>query len=312
MGLSVLLVETPGPLTTVQDLGRPGHRAYGVPPSGALDRFALSAANRLVGNQSGAPGLECVAAGPALRALRPCLLAVTGADFGATVNDEPAPDWTAIHLSEGDQLRFTGRRAGGRCYIALAGGIAADRWLGSAATYLLIARGGLLGRPLRAGDRLELSAEPPRPLVAGRHLPASRRPAYDAEVELLAIPGPHHSRLDRASRSLFWKQPFVVSQESDRMGFRLEGAELRLKGRDLLSLALTFGAVQVPPSGNPILLMADHQTAGGYPVVAGVARASLPLAAQLLPGDRLGFRQSTPAVALAAWRSLNEALESID
>jgi antagonist of KipI len=307
----VLRVESPGPLTTVQDLGRPGHREYGVPPSGAIDRFALSAANRLVGNPAGAAGLEAVIAGPAMVALRPCLVAVAGADFGVTVNGEEAPAWTGIHLLEGDRLAFAGRRLGGRCYIAVAGGIAGERWLGSAATFLLIERGGLEGRTLRRGDQLALAADPPRPLVAGRHLPARFRPAYAPEVEVMALPGPQHSRLERASRTRFWKESFEISRDSDRMGFRLEGPELAVTGRDILSLGLTFGAVQLPRSGHPILLMADHQTAGGYPVIAGVVRASIPLAGQLLPGDHLRFRNVTPAAALAAWREMNAALESI-
>lgn len=307
---AVLKVEKPGLFTTIQDLGRPGHRAFGVPPCGAMDRFALAAANRLVGNPDGAAGLECALSGPVLVALEGCLLAATGADFGMTVNGEEAPGWTGVYLSAGDRLSFSGRRSGARAYLALAGGLAGDRWLGSVATYMLTSRGGL-GRALRTGDELAAASEPPRPTIAGRHLSSRLRPPYSREAVLRAIPGPHFARVARTSRAPLWKNPFEVSKDSDRMGYRLVGNEIELTGRDILSLGLTMGAVQLPNSGEPILLMADHQTAGGYPVVLGVARADLPVAAQLLPGDQLNFREVTVGAAQDAWRELHSALDTI-
>ena len=306
----VLKVEKPGLFTTIQDLGRPGHRAFGVPPCGAMDRFALSAANRLVGNPDGAAALECALNGPTLVALEGSLVAVTGADFGMTVNGQAAPTWTGVYLSAGDQLAFTSRRSGARAYIALAGGLAGDRWLGSFSTYLLTGRGGL-GRALRAGDELARAAEPPRPTIAGRHLSSRLRPPYGREATLRAVPGPHFARVPRSSRPQLWKQPFEVSKDSDRMGYRLVGNPIETTGKDILSLGLTMGAVQLPNSGEPILLMADHQTAGGYPVVLGVARVDLPLAAQLLPGDRLRFAEVKVAEAQDAWRQLRAALDTI-
>jgi len=143
-------VEKPGLLTTVQDLGRPGHRKFGVPPSGAMDRFALAAANRLVGNPDGVAGLECALNGPVLLARQPCLVAVTGADFTPSVNGAEVPLWTGVYLAAGERLSFAGRKWGARCYIAVAGGLAASRWLGSLATYLLVGKGGFDGRALEA------------------------------------------------------------------------------------------------------------------------------------------------------------------
>lgn len=306
-----LVVEKPGPLTTIQDLGRQAHRSFGVPPSGAMDRFALAAANRLVGNPEGAAALECSVGGPTLLALQGCLLAVTGGDFGAQIDGESVPLWTSVYLAEGERLSFSGRRAGARVYIAIAGGLAASQWLGSAATFLLVERGGLDGRPLRTGDRLGLASEPPRPQVSGRSLAESRLPHYSREPVLGALPGPHLTRLKPASRRQLWREAFEVGRDSDRMGYRLEGPALEVTGRELLSLGLAFGALQVPSSGSPILLMADHQTAGGYPVALGVARAWLPLAAQLLPGDRLSFRQVDATAALESWRKQRAALEAI-
>ncbi|TMC12425.1 MAG: biotin-dependent carboxyltransferase [Chloroflexi bacterium] len=309
--MAVLLVEKPGLLTTVQDLGRPGHRAFGVPPSGALDRFALAAANRLVGNPEGAAGLECALNGPLLLALEPCLIAVTGADFTPCVNGGEIPLWTGVYLAAGERLSFSGRRGGARCYVAVAGGLAGKRWLGSLSTYLLVEKGGFDGRTLEAGDELELAGTPPRPLVSGRHLSRRLLPDYGREPVLAALPGPHYARLARASRTALWKSSFEVTRDADRMGFRLDGPQLEVTGRELLSLGLTMGAVQLPLGGQPILLMADHQTAGGYPVVVGVARAALPLAAQLLPGDRLSFAEVGLAEAQDAWRRLRRSLEEI-
>jgi antagonist of KipI len=308
---AVLRVEKPGLLTTIQDLGRPGHRKFGVPPSGAMDRFALAAANRLVGNPDGAAGLECALNGPVLLALQPCLVAVTGADFTPSVNGAEVPLWTGVYLAAGERLSFAGRKWGARCYIAIAGGLAGSRWLGSLATYLLVEKAGFDGRTLEAGDVLSLAARAPRPLIAGRHLSRRLLPEYSREPVLAAVAGPHHTRLNRASRTVLLKSSFAVSRDADRMGFRLEGPQLELSGSELLSIGLTMGAVQLPIGGQPILLMADHQTAGGYPVILGVARASLPLAAQLLPGDRLSFREVGVAAAQEEWRRLRGALEQI-
>ena len=310
----VLKVEKPGLFTTLQDLGRPHHRSSGVPVGGAMDRFALVAANRLVGNPDGAGALEIALAGPTLVALRGCLVAITGGDLQPAVNGEEVPGWTSLYLAEGDRLSFGARRLGARAYLALAGGIAGDRWLGSVSLYRLVARGGIQGRPLRAGDELELAADPPRPMVTDRSLAERFHPPYSgrggAEVE--AIPGPQlSSHLSPASRKLFFSQSYELTTDADRMGFRLEGEPLEISGPEMISFGLAFGCVQVPWSGKPILLMADHQTAGGYPVAAGVIRADLPLAAQLLPGDRLRFRETTIEAAQLRWRELRAGLDEI-
>jgi antagonist of KipI len=276
-----------------------------------MDRFALAAANRLVGNPEGAAALECALNGPVLLALEACLIAVTGADFTPTLNGTEIPSWTGVYLPAGERLAFAGRRWGARCYVAVAGGLAANRWLGSHSTYLLVEKGGYDGRTLEAGDRLALAAAAPRPLIAGRHLSRRFLPGYSREPGLVTVAGPHLNRLSRPSRAAVWKSTFEVSRDADRMGYRLEGPGLDLSGRELLSIGLTAGAVQLPMGGQPILLMADHQTAGGYPVILGVGRASLPLAAQLLPGDRLSFREATLAEAQLEWRRLRDVLDEI-
>jgi antagonist of KipI len=297
-------------LTTVQDLGRLNAVSAGVPPGGAMDRFAHSAANLIVGNEPGQATLECTLSGPDLVAEHACLIAITGADFDPHINGAAAPAWTGIFLSAGDRLTFEGRRAGARSYIAVAGGIQADRWLGSLSTYLMAAHGGIHGRPLKSGDVLTTAGEPRRPAVAGRRVAAQLRPAYDDHT-LQAIAGPHLKRLNLGGRRLLFEAPYRLSRDADRMGYRLEGPPLVGTGEELLSFGLVAGAVQVPHSGQPILLMADHQTAGGYPVVATVVSAALPIAAQLLPGDELRLAEVTAERAHQMRKALESALDSL-
>jgi antagonist of KipI len=292
---AVLHVVEPGLFTTVQDLGRPNAIAAGVPPGGAMDRFAHRAANLLVGNPESDATLECTLTGPHLKAERACVVAITGADLDPKVNGASVPMWTGIFIGDGDRLTFGGRRAGGRAYIAVAGGIQADRWLGSASTNLMAARGGAGGRSLKAGDVIN-SAREAALTVSGRNLPERLHPRY-FDHTLLAIPGPHVRRLDPDGRRLLFGAGFKVGREADRMGYRLDGPTLATSGDELLSFGLTAGALQVPHSGQPILLMADHQTAGGYPVVATVVSASMPVAGQLVPGDELQFAEVRLEVA---------------
>jgi antagonist of KipI len=306
----VLSVKKPGHLTTVQDLGRPQAMSSGVPPGGAMDRFAHRAANLLVGNDEGAATLECTLNGPELVATRPCMVAITGADFDPRVNARPVPMWTSIDLREGDELSFASRRWGARAYIALAGGTAGDRWLGSLSTSLLLERGGTHGRPLRAGDVIEVTGLPTRLADSGRRLGADLRPDYALHT-LHAIAGPHVRRLTVDSRKALFGSAFTVTRDADRMGYRLEGPSLDASGDELLSFGLVAGAVQVPRSGQPILLMADHGTAGGYPVVATVTGAAMPVAAQLLPGDELIFAEVSVETALRMRAAQREALDSL-
>jgi antagonist of KipI len=303
-------VEKPGLFTTVQDLGRPNAIVAGVQAGGAMDRFAHAAANLLVGNDPAAAALECTVRGPVLVADQACAVAITGADFDAHVNGATAPAWTSLSLGPGDRLTFAGRREGARMYIAVAGGFEADRWLGSFSTNLMAGRGGMHGRPLRAGDTLAIAGDASRQARAGRSMPPELRPAY-RDHTLHAIAGPHLKRLDADSRAALFHVSYELSAGSDRMGYRLEGPRLVVTGEELLSFGLVAGAIQVPHGGKPILLMADFQTAGGYPVVATVVSASLPIAAQLLPGDELQLVSVTPDRAQKMRKALVAALETI-
>ncbi len=306
---AALEVLEPGVLTTVQDLGRPHAVAAGVPPGGAMDRFAHSAANLLVGNDPSAATLECTVVGPRLVATAASLVALTGADLAPTVNGDAIDLWSAIVLAEGDELRFGGRRTGARCYVALAGGVAGDRWLGSRSTYLRAGRGGVEGRALVAGDAIVAAGEPARAADPGRTLAPRLRPRYSGQLH--AIRGPHAGRLGSEALAALFGAPFTVTPASDRMAYRLAGPPLDAPGGDVVSFAVVMGAVQLPPGGEPILLMADHQTAGGYPVVATVVSASLPSAAQLAPGDRLTFIDTTFEAAVSMRAAQRAALDSL-
>lgn len=304
-----LRVLSGGVLTTVQDRGRHTLRRYGVPQSGALDPLALALANRLLDNPLDAAALEITAGGAAFEVLAPTLLAVTGGDLGALLDDDLLPLWTAVFARPGAQIRFMGRRQswGARAYLAVAGGLDLPLVLGSRSTYLAGGFGGLAGRALQTGDLLaSLRAADALPL-AGRSCPIDARPRYTAEPALRLLPGPHLDRFVPDALDLLLSRPFTINASANRMGYRLDGPPLRYAAPcSLPSLGVLPGVIQVPPDGSPILLMADAQTTGGYPIIGVVIEPDLALAAQLLPGDRLCFRLTTRDAAIAARREVQQ------
>jgi biotin-dependent carboxylase-like uncharacterized protein len=256
-----------------------------------MDQFALRAANVLVGNPPTAALLELTAGGVDLQLERPALIALTGADLGATLDDRPLPLWTSLLASRGARLRLRGRRTnwGARAYLALAGGLTLPPVLGAAATDLAGGFGGWHGRPLRAGDQIPFAALP-TPLLTplGHYWPVAQRPAYGAVPTLRFIAGPHQHCFAPKHYTALTQNEFRISATSNRIGYRLEGVRIpHLRPTSLPSLGVIPGTLQVPPDGQVILLMADAQTTGGYPVFGVVISADLPLAAQLLPGDQL-------------------------
>ena len=275
-----------------------------------MDRFAHIAANLIVGNDPSAATLECTVRGPRLRALDSCVLAVAGADFELRLNGEEAPPWTSIALEAGDQLAFGARRSGARAYVALAGGVAGDRWLGSLSTNLMVARGGMHGRALMVGDDLSIAYRPEQSPIATHQLPPDLRPDYHDHT-LRVVIGPHFERMSAASRGWLLESAFTLTTDSNRMGYRLDGPRLEAPGAELLSFGLVAGVVQLPGGGQPILLMADHQTAGGYPVIAVVVSASMSVSAQLLPGDELRFQEVDIETALSLRAGQRAVLDSI-
>jgi biotin-dependent carboxylase-like uncharacterized protein len=299
-----LEVLSGGALATVQDDGRPGALRHGVPRGGAMDRFAALAANRLVGNPPGAAVVEVTAGGAAFAVLRPTLLAVAGAALGVSLDDEPLPLWTTVLARAGTVLALPRREHGwgARAYLAIGGGIAASLVLGSRATHLPGHFGGVAGRPLRPGDMLASEGPGGDPLViAGRTWPEGARPPYGPVPTLRFVPGPHTAHFAPGALEAVAGATLRVSDSSNRMGYRLEGARASYVGpTSIASLGVIPGVIQVPPNGAPILLMADAQTTGGYPVLGVVLAPDLPLAAQLLPGDHLHLAPVELEEALAA------------
>lgn len=291
---------------SIQDTGRPGYRHLGVPLSGALDAVWLALANTLAGNDVAAAAIEVRLLGPSLRAHDPCIVALAG-EFAATIIDasgqsRQAANWRGHALSPGETL-VAGNLRSGIGYVAIAGGIDVPSVLGSRSTYARAGIGGMGGRNLAAGDLLMTGA-------AGHHAPRCLpAPPGVPHGPLRVLPGPHRSRFPDESWSTFLDAEFRVGREADRMGLRLDGPTMgHVGGADIVSEAVTPGAIQVPGDGRPIVLLADCQTVGGYAKIATVIGADLPRLAHLLPGQTLRFALVDMAAALAARREQSVAL----
>ncbi len=307
----MLEVEDPGLLLTLQDRGRPGLAHLGVPPSGACDPWGLAVANVLAGAPPDGVATELTLGGAELRVVDACVVSLAGADLGAERDDgRPLRAGVVHHLPAGARIRFAGSSTGMRAYLGLAGGIAADRVLGSASTTLPGGLGGVDGRALRAGDRLvpirrgDLEA-------AGRAWPSHAAPhPADEPGPVGFIPGPDLRHLAPDALAAIEAAAWIVGRASDRMGIRLEGPALPAGG-EILSHPVIPGAIQVPGDGRPIVLLVDGPTIGGYPVAGVVARAGLPRLGQARPGDVLRLTPQDPSEAQAARRAQLHSLASV-
>jgi biotin-dependent carboxylase-like uncharacterized protein len=295
--MASLKVIRPGMLTTVQDLGRWGHQDAGVPVAGPMDTYSHRRANRLAGNPDGAAALEVTLLGPELESDSDVVCAVAGAQFALTVNGAPVDADRPFVAPAGARVRFGARRSGTRATLAVRGGFDVLATLGSRATSLVSRMGPFGGRALAAGDVLPIGAAGP---VGNRGAgPPMTMPAGGARLRIVL--GPHDAMFTPEAIGTLLGSRFTVTPQSNRMGYRLEGPAVRpLGAADILSDATPIGSLQVPASGQPILLMADRQTTGGYPKIATVISADLPLAGQLAPGDWIQFAACTRAVAIAA------------
>jgi biotin-dependent carboxylase-like uncharacterized protein len=309
--VSVLLVHDAGPLTTVQDPGRPGYLRVGIPASGPMDPDAFVLANRLVGNPDGAAALECTLIGPRVEFADDRLVAITGADMPAALNGSTVSRWQSVPVGAGDVLRLGPARAGVRAYLAVSGGIDTPPALGSRATYVRGRLGGLAGRPLAKGDRLPLgAATPARP---GR-IRAGHVPDYSAEPRIRVVLGPQDDRFTARGIAAFLEGPYEMTPQSDRMGARLRGPVIEhTRGHDIISDGVPLGGIQVVGDGQPIVLLADRQSTGGYTKIATVCSFDIGRLGQVKPGQRLTFTQIGLAEAHAersAWRRRrDEAVE---
>jgi antagonist of KipI len=278
-----ITVVRAGMLTTVQDLGRRGHRAAGVPLGGAMDPMAARLTNLLVGNAEDAAVLEFTLLGPELEFAVEATIALGGGDFGV------GPLWQPLHVKAGDRVKFGAARAGCRGYLAVAGGFDVPLVLGGRGTYLRAGLGGFEGRALRDGDVLRATEVDRRP-VGRWHIDERILPAYGGTPTVRVLPGAQAGEFGVA----WLEHAFTVSPKSDRMGVRLTGPMVeRDNANDLVSSCVAPGTVQVPPDGQPIVLMADAQTIGGYPQLAHVISVDLPVIAQLRPGDTVRFASVT-------------------
>jgi len=284
----VIRVLDAGPLTTVQDGGRAGQLRYGIPPSGPVDRRAFVIANRLAGNDGGAAGLECTVMGPRFEMQAACAIAVTGADMPVTVNGSEAPSWAAIDVKPGDVVKIGAARAGVRGYVAFAGGLDVPVVLGSRSTYIRGRLGGVEGRAVRRDDVLRLL-----PAAAPRRHAVMReaRPDFSGDPELRVVLGPQADRFTDDGIAALLGGAYEMLPQSDRMGARLRGPKIaHARGHDIISDGIPLGGIQVPGDGQPIVLLVDRQSTGGYTKVATVCSFDIARIGQVKPGQRVRFR----------------------
>ena len=298
--MSSLLVESAGLQTTVQDLGRPGFGPEGVSASGAADPVALRLGNLLVENQPGVAGLELTLVGGSFVFPDGAVIAITGADLGATVNGRPLEMWASHTLEPGTKLMFGATRNFARGYLAIAGGIQVDPFLGSASTHVLSGLGGFEGRALRKGDRLRIGKASKK--VRRRRITLAALYAFKPRKVLRVTEGPQADWFSEAAKRIFYRDVFRVSEESDRVGLRLEGPVLDgSTAREIITEGVSLGAVQVTTSGQPIILFVEQQTTGGYPKIANIIAADLHRIGQLRPRAEIRFQRTSLAVARSLW-----------
>lgn len=303
-------VLDPGPMTTVQDLGRFGYQAYGVPVSGVLDQFSARVANWLVGNPAGAALLEATFMGPRLEVGGEFQVALTGAEATVLLNGEQVETWKAFRVRPGDELSVRHAKTGMRVYLAITGGVDVPAVMGSRSTYVGAGLGGLEGRPIRKGDVILRKPAPPR--LEELRLPEEYRPVWSQQIRLRAVLGPQEEYFQEGLR-VFLESEFQVSPQADRMGYRLEGPQVLKKPEappSIISEPSVPGAVQIPPDGKPIVLLVE-QTVGGYAKIATVIWPDLPFLAQARPGDRVRFFQVSLPEAHKIYRETMAKLEAI-
>jgi len=305
-------VIEPGLQTTVQDRGRPGHARFGVSAAGAADPLAYALANRLAANEAGAAALEMTLLGATVRFACEAVVALAGAEMRAEIDGRPFPCWQSRRIASGAVLKCGAAAQGARTYLAVEGGFDLPLFLGSRSTHLPSHLGGLEGRALRRGDRLPLGASS-TPARAELMLARRELDRVALRPTLRVTAGAQTGRFDAEERRLFETSEFTVSSASDRMGIRLDGAVVAPPGGGRMpSEGMPLGAIQVPPGGASILLFVDHQTTGGYPVIASVAAADAWRAGQLRPGARVRFETIDAATAREAYREQRAWLRAPD
>jgi antagonist of KipI len=306
--VSVIHVQAPGLFTTVQDLGRAGFGPMGVSPSGAADPVSLRIGNRLVANAEGAAGLEMTLLGGSFLFPRGAVVALTGSDFGATLDGTIIECWKSVEISPGQTLSLGPTRSGARSYLCVHGGIAVKPFLGSASTHILSGIGGLDGRSLRKGDVLNIGS------VSGpfRHAAISTQTLERLSPRkiLRVTPGPQSDWFPEPSQGQFYNSTYLASEESNRMGLRLQGDPIptRTGAEEMATEGVSLGAIQIPEGGQPIVLFVEQQTTGGYPKIANVISADLASVGQLRPRDEIRFEKVSWETARSLLREMEELI----
>ena len=285
-----ITIERAPPYITVQDFGRTAFREAGVPRCGAMDRVSLATANAVLGNDLDDAALEWALGGGSVRFDEACAFAIAGASADAMLDGESVEPYSVVDAAAGDILEIRSFKSGRFLYLAFDGGVNTEILLGSRSTYLPARFGGIDGRIIRAGDSLPRGIS--RRARAGFSAPTELRPDH-ARRKLRVIPGPQWQLFSEADKKLFFNQDYAVSQASDRMGYRLEGKSLAAALGLLASEAVCEGAIQAPPGGLPIVLMADSPTVGGYPKIGVLASSDLSVLAQLTPGETFRFEETS-------------------
>lgn len=303
-------VKQAGMLTTIQDLGRWGFGKFGMPVAGVMDEYAMRIGNILLENDENAPVSEVTLMGPMLSFEDTTDFVITGGDLQPRLNNQPINLWTIYHTKPGDTLNFSGIVKSCRSYIAVAGGFNVKPVMGSASTYLRGKLGGYDGRAIKAGDVLTTAESSHPPISTGFVLPAEYHPDYRNSIRVIL--GPQDDAFTQEGIETFLSAEYCVTNEADRMGYRLDGPKIEHKsGADIISDGIALGAIQVPAHGTPIIMLADRQTTGGYTKIANVISVDIPSVAQKKPGDKLTFEKVSIEKAQRLYREREEKLEQL-
>lgn len=310
--MAFLKIIKPGLLTTIQDRGRFYYQRWGVPVAGAMDEYALRVGNMLVGNNEGECCLEITLLGPEIEFLEPGVVAITGADLGANLDNRYCEPWKAFNVKKGEVFKFTGIRNGCRAYLAAAGGFKVPSVMGSKSTFLRAKIGGMDGRALQEGDELDINFPIFTNNLSCKTVPEKYRyiPRYPQIVRVIL--GPQVDAFTQKGINTFLNSKYMITHESDRMGCRLEGPKIEHTDKpDIISDGITAGSIQVPGNGQPIIMMADRQTTGGYAKIATVITPDLWKLAQAKPGDSIGFISVTLSQAHDAYIEYEKKLQKL-
>ena len=289
--MTTMKILKPGMYTTIQDVGRYNYQKSGMSVAGAMDKFALRVANILVGNKDGEACLEATLFGLEIKFQGDALIAVTGANLGPMINNVAVDMWSGVKVSDGDVLSFGTAKSGCRGYIAIANGIDVPEVMGSKSTYVKGKVGGFQGRILKAGDEIKIISSEENNFTGIVKLPTEFIPSYNKDNTVRVVLGPQDDYFTEEGINTFLNAPYEVTNEADRMGYRLSGTKISHKeGADIISDGITMGSVQVPGHGAPIIMMADRQTTGGYTKIATVITSDINIVGQLKPGDTISFK----------------------